>query len=271
MVFVAHHNSTKILQPREQSFDFPAAFVSPQFASVLRFCSFAIRLVRRNQFNSEICSQLFVERIRVVCFIANQTLGRVVGEPFKQSFSDKFDFMRRSRLRVDGDRKTRTICHCHELRAFAPLGFSHFAAPFFATIKVPSIKHSDKSSLPRESKSSAKVSSTPLSRPSLTHSWNRRWQVWYGGNLSGKSDQRAPERNIQRTPFITSRSARRGLPRVATSSGCLSNNGSIKTHCSSVSSSRRAIREVYQTIFEMASNLNEFISLKNTRSGSAKP
>jgi hypothetical protein len=34
-----------------------------------------------------------------------------------------------------------------------------------------------------------------------------------------------------------------------------SNNGSIKDHCSSVNSSRLAIREVYQTIFEMASSL----------------
>ncbi|MCA1625938.1 MAG: hypothetical protein LC768_05775, partial [Acidobacteria bacterium] len=36
-------------------------------------------------------------------------------------------------------------------------------------------------------------------------------------------------------------------------SSVFSNNGAIKAHCSSVNSSRRAIREVYQTIFEMAS------------------
>jgi len=86
----------------------------------------------------------------------------------------------------------------------------------------------------------------------LTHCWNRLWQVWYGGNLSGKSDHLAPERNIQSTPFKTSRALRGGLPRVWTTSA-LSNNGSIKDHCSSVNSSRRAICEVYQTIFEMAS------------------
>jgi hypothetical protein len=40
---------------------------------------------------------------------------------------------------------------------------------------------------------------------------------------------------------------------VATTGG-LSNNGSIKDHCSSVNSSRLAIGEVYQTIFEMASS-----------------
>jgi hypothetical protein len=111
------------------------------------------------------------------------------------------------------------------------------------------------SNLPRNCKSLAKVSSIFRSLPSLTHSWKRRWQVWYGGNLSGKSRHRAPERNIQSTPFITSRSDLRGLPRVVTADG-LSNNGSIKDHCSSVNSSRRAISEVYQTIFEMASKQN---------------
>ncbi|MDQ3713655.1 MAG: hypothetical protein M3388_15735, partial [Acidobacteriota bacterium] len=86
----------------------------------------------------------------------------------------------------------------------------------------------------------------------MTHSWKRRWQVWYGGNLSGKSHHRAPERKIQRTPFITWRSARRGLPQVRIIS-VLSNNDSNKDHCSSVNSSRRVIREFYQTIFEIAS------------------
>ncbi len=168
------------------------------------------------------------------------------------SLPDKSDFMRRSTCCVNGERKTKAICHCHEFRTFAPLGCSDSEAPFLAETNVPSIKHSDKSSLPRVCKSSAKVSNTFRSRPSLTHCWKRRWHVWYGGNLSGKSDHLAPERNIQSTPFKTSRSARRGLPRITTADG-LSNNGSIKDHCSSVNSSRRAICEVYQTIFEMAS------------------
>jgi len=135
-------------------------------------------------------------------------------------------------------------------------------APFLADTNVPSIKVSDKSSLPRSSKSCAKVSSTFFNLPSLTHSWKRRWQVWYGGNRSGKSAQRAPLRKIHNTPFITSRSDLRGLPRVATTGG-LSNNGSIKNHCSSVNSSRRAIREFYQTIFEMASRIYQKYKIKS--------
>jgi hypothetical protein len=109
-----------------------------------------------------------------------------------------------------------------------------------ATTKVPSMKHSDKSKSPLVRRSSAKLSKTRRSRPSLTHSWKRRWQVWYGGKRSGKSHQRAPERRIHNTPLRTSRSGRRGLPRVWMLCG-LSNNDSIKDHCWSVSSSRRAI------------------------------
>jgi hypothetical protein len=108
--------------------------------------------------------------------------------------------MRRSILCVNGERKTSAVCHCHSRRTFAAPGLSDFAAPFLATTNVPSIKHSDTSSWPRTRKSSAKVSSTRLSRPSRTHSWKRRWQVWYGTNLSGRSHHLAPERSIQRTP-----------------------------------------------------------------------
>jgi hypothetical protein len=93
---------------------------------------------------------------------------------------------------VDGDRKTSAVCHCHELRTLAPLGLSHFCAPFLATTNMPETVHCDKSRSPRTRRSSAKVASTRLSRPSLTHSWNLRWQVWYGRNLSGRSHHLAP-------------------------------------------------------------------------------
>jgi hypothetical protein len=149
--------------------------------------------------------------------------------------------MRASRRRVDGERKTRAICHRHELRTFAPLGLSHSESPFLATTNVPSIKHSDKSKSPRSLRSCARASSTRRSVPSLTHCWNLRWQVWYGGNLSGKSCQRAPLRSIQSTPFITSRVSFHDLPRPSSRRGNSGIKGSISAHCSSVSSSRRAM------------------------------
>ena len=232
MIFITHHNSPEVLQPRKQSLDLPPPFVPAKFSAVLRFRSLAIGFVRRNQLNSKFF-QLLVQRVRIIRFVTDHLFRSLVGEPFADGPLDEPNFVRRSRFRVNGERKTKAVCHCHELRTFAPLGFSDCKPPFLAEAKVPSMKVSDTSSLPLVCKSSAKVSKTFFSLPSLTHCWKRRWQVWYGGNRSGKSDQRAPERRIQSTPFITSCSSRRGRPRVATTGG-LSNNASIKDHCSSV-------------------------------------
>ena len=252
MIFVSHNNSPKVTQPRKQPLNFPASFVAAKFSSVLCLRAFTVRFVRRNQLDLQLF-QLVVERIGIIGFIADYSARSLIAESFANGLLDQPDFMRRSTRRVNGERKTSAVCHCHELRAFAPLGLSHTEAPFLADTKVPSMKLSDKSNLPRSSKSLANVSNTLRSLPSLTHSWNRRWQVWYGGNRSGKSCHRAPERRIHSTPFKTSRAERGGLPRVWISF-VFSNNGAIKAHCSSVNSSRLAIREVYQTIFEIASN-----------------
>jgi hypothetical protein len=242
MIFISRQNPPIVLQPRKQPLYLPPPLVASQLPPVLRLGFLPVLLVRRNHLNTD-CLKVGIQRVRVICFVANQSFWLLVGKALDESFSDKGDFMRRSRFRVDGDRKTRAVCHCHELRTFAPLGFSHFEPPFLATMNVPSMKHSLKSSSPLWRRSSAKVSKTRWSRPSLTQCWNLRWQVWYGGNLSGKSHQRAPERRIQSTPLRTSRSGRRGLPRVFTEGG-LSNNGSIKDHCWSVNSSRRAMMEI---------------------------
>jgi len=247
MIIESNQHKTEVLQPRKQAFDLPASFVAAQFSAVLRSSFLSICFMRRDQLGFK-CGKLFVQWIRIISFVADQFSRSLIGKARTESLFDKSDFMRRSKFRVDGERKTSAVCHCHELRTFAPLGLSHSEAPFFATMKVPSIKHSDKSKPPRECKSSAKVSRTRRSVPSLLHSWKRRWQVWYGGNLPGKSHQRAPERKIQSTPFMTSRSSRRGLPRVWTVS-VLSKNDSINNHCSSVNSSRLAMREILSNYF----------------------
>ena len=84
--------------------------------------------------------------------------------------------------------------------------------PFLATTNIPLIKHPLRSSSPRARRSSASASSTPRKTPSRTHCWNRRWQVWYGGNPSGKSSHQAPLLKTRRMPFITSRLSFQGLP-----------------------------------------------------------
>ena len=236
----AHRNPSEVLKPSEQALNLPSSLVAPQRSAVLRRGFLSVRLVRCNHLDASF-SQLFIQRVRVISFIANQSLRLLIGKNLSESFSDKGDFMRRSRRRVDGERKTSAVCHRHELRTFAPLGLSHPESPFFATINVASMKHSDKSKSPRSLRSCARASSTLRSVPSRTHCWNLRWQVWYGGKRSGKSCHRAPLLSIQSTPFITSRVSFQGRPRPSSRRGNSGIIGSISAHCSSVSSSRRAM------------------------------
>ena len=135
-----------------------------------------------------------------------------------------------------GDRKTRAVCHCHDLCTFAPLGFSHPLAPFFAMTKVPSMKHSVKSRSPRSCISCTNVRRITSNVPERTHSWKRRWHVWYGGYRSGISFHWAPVRMIHRIPLRISRLSRRGLPRPSARFGGSGISGLITFHCSSVRS-----------------------------------
>jgi hypothetical protein len=135
-----------------------------------------------------------------------------------------------------GDRKTSAVCDCHDLGPLAPLGFPDTEPPFLAGTKVPSTKASDRSMPPRLSRSSAKVSRIFSIVPSRTHRWNLRWQVWYGGYLSGRSFHGAPVRSTQRMPFRISRESRQGRPRPSPRRGRAGIEGSSSFHCSSVRS-----------------------------------
>jgi len=246
------------LQPRPQPLDLPAAAVAAQCPPVLRRRFRPVRLVRRDQLDAAL-GQLCVQRIGVVSLIPDQSFGLLGGKTLKESLSDKGDFMRRSRRRVDGEWKTSIVCHHHELRAFAPLSLTDCAPPFLAVTNVPSMKHSDRSISPRSCRSRAKASKTLRRVPLRDHCWNLRWQVWYGGNLSGRSCQRAPLRRIQRTPFITSRVSRQGRPLPSSRRGGSGMSGPIIAHCSSVNSSPRvfAMRGIvaWRGIYETASTL----------------
>jgi hypothetical protein len=101
---------------------------------------------------------------------------------------------------------------------------------------VPSMKASDRSMSPRSSKSWARACRIFSTVPSCAHCWKRRWQVWYGGYLSGRSFQGAPVRNTQRIPLRTSRAGRHGRPRPSLRRGGFGINGSNNCHCSSVRS-----------------------------------
>jgi hypothetical protein len=217
------------MHPSEQSFHAPATNIASQGPSILGFGFDTIITMGRDYFDT-ILLKFAIERIRVIRSITNESSGSRSKEAALESLSNKGDFMWRSRRKVYGERKTSAVCHCHELRALAPLGFSDTGAPFFATTKVASMKHSSKLNLPRSSRSLASDSSIARNLPERTHSWSRRWQVWYGGNFSGRSCHRAPVRKTQRIPLTISRLGRLGRPLPSGRTFCLGMKDSMYVH-----------------------------------------
>ena len=229
VIFITNNKTTEIMQPSKQTFDTPSFNITTQRSAVLGFWFDSILFMRRDYFNT-ILLKFAIERIRVIRSITDESLGSSLKEATLESLSNKGDFMWRSRCNVYGERKTRAVCHCHELRPLAPLGFSDTGAPFFATTKVASIKHSSRLNLPRSSKSLASASRISRNLPERTHSWSRRWHVWYGGNFSGISFHRAPVRKTQRIPLTISRLARLGRPLPSARTFCFGMKDSICVH-----------------------------------------
>jgi hypothetical protein len=157
--------------------DFPATSVASQDATVLGDGSAAVAAMRRDQFHVEMLAHALIQRIAVVGFIADQSLGRFVEESALERGFDEGGFIRRSADHVHGDRKTMAVCDCHDFAAFAAFCRADTRAPFFAELKLASIKASLRSSLPRSRKSSARVCSKCSNSPERCHRWKRRWQV----------------------------------------------------------------------------------------------
>jgi hypothetical protein len=147
MVFVAHQHAPKVLQPGEQPFHFPPAFVASQRASIPGLGRFPLGPMRRNQFHP-LFGQVRIERVAIVSFVPDHMFMLSIDNTRGESRFTKGDFVRRSTRNMDGDRKASAVYHGHDLCTFAPLGRSHPAPPFFATTRVPSMKHSDRSSPP---------------------------------------------------------------------------------------------------------------------------
>ncbi len=228
-------NMTEVAQPGKQSLYLPSSPVTSECPPILALRLNPIGFMRSNHFNT-LLTQPLIQRITIISLIPYKVFWLIWSKAGLKSWLNKGDFMRRSTFPVHGDRKTSAVCHCHDLRTFAPLGLSHSEAPFLATTKVPSIKPSLKSSLPRSIISWPKAFRMSSKRPLLTQAWKRLWQVWYGGYRSGKSCHRAPVLRTQRMPSNTSRLFLQGLPLpsgLRTGSGIKS---SRIVHCSLVKS-----------------------------------
>ncbi len=174
LMFPAADQSAEVVEPSEEALDFPAAAVAAQFATVLGVFPAAIVLVWRDKPNAMFLQQALVERIAVVGAVADHALGLGSRETLRDGGFDEFGFMRRSAGHAAGDRKTMAVCDRHDFAAFAAASWADSSAPFFAELKLASIKVSDKSILPRSRKSSASFCSTWVSNPERCQDWKRR-------------------------------------------------------------------------------------------------
>jgi hypothetical protein len=119
---MAYQAAAEVLQPRARSSHFPAAFVSPQGATILGFGLLAIGPMRADQLHSSF-GQACIECITVVGSMSDQRLWLSIDNMLGEGSFNKGDFMRPSTRHVDGDRKASAVCHCHDLRILPRLVF----------------------------------------------------------------------------------------------------------------------------------------------------
>jgi hypothetical protein len=154
VILPAAHESAEIVEPGKEALDFPAAAVATQFAAVLSALPAAIVLVRRDQSDTMFLPEALIERIAVVGAVTDHSFWFSPRETLLDGGFDEFRFMRRSAGDAAGDRKTMAVCDRHDFTAFSSASRADSSAPFFAELKLASMKVSDRSSLPRARKSS---------------------------------------------------------------------------------------------------------------------
>jgi len=240
---VADDQSAEVAEPGESAFHLPAMPVATQRSTILGARLVAIPAVRCYQFDPA-CRQPLAQRITVVGAIGNYTRwflawpSAVVspGHPDRRErFFREPDLARGCRVKLLSQRNTLAVDHHHPLRTLAPLGFSDFAAPFFAGAKLPSRNDSLQSSCSRWFSSAKNARQMVSQTPCSSQSRSRRQHVAGEGNSSGKSCQRAPLRKIHRIPSSTLRSLDGGLPPRGRR-GRFGSKGRIFSHWASVSS-----------------------------------
>ena len=166
MILPANYESAKVVQPGKQALDLPSFAVAAQGPAVIEAGTGAPAAMRSNQ-QHFILEELLAQRIAVVSPIRDEPPRQFIDQALLEGRAHQLHFGGRSSLAVDGDRKTMRVSNGHDFAALAPLGLANPVAPFLAAVKLPSMKHSDKSSPPRSWRSRARPPSTARSTPAL--------------------------------------------------------------------------------------------------------
>ncbi len=125
VVFPTIDQSSKVMKPGKEPLDAPAAAVTAQWSSILSLAPVAP--VRRDHLDAVLFGKLFVELVRVVSFVSDESLGHCIEEASGQNVFHKLTPGRRSAVDSNGDRKTVTSGESDDLRALAATGGANFA------------------------------------------------------------------------------------------------------------------------------------------------
>lgn len=237
---MADQQSTELTKPRVRPLHDPAAFVSPQLASILIPLPFVVFPVGHDQIDAASFESL-PQRIGIVSTVGDYAQGFLPRAALRLRHADfgergfrKCSFSRRGTFQPNSQRKTLTVDQYHPLRALATLGFTDGIAPFFAGAKLPSIKVSSQRSKPSESSAPRSARQASSQTPCSSHCFNRRQQVEGDGNSSGRNRHAAPVCSTHRMPSKQARLEAQGRPRLSLRRIGGGNNGSINSHCASV-------------------------------------
>ena len=210
MVFPSGDEAAKVVHPGKEAFHLPAFSIAAELAAILCSASPSAS-IRRNQFDSVLFRELGGERLRVVGFVTDEPGGEFVEKASGKNLFNKLALSRRSALHRYGERKTVISGDSDDLRALAAAGGADSQTPFLALAKVASTNASSRFSRPRSCRCRASIFSASSSFPLRIHCWNLRWQVWYGGYLSGNAPLRSraqhPEHTVQHSPGVMPRTA----------------------------------------------------------------
>ena len=143
MALVARDQATEVLEPGEEAFDLPPATVAPELPPVLLVVASGAA-VGRDELDPAF-GELGIELVAVVALVADQPSDLAPEEAGRERGVDERGLGGVCTCDSNGERKTSTVCDCHDLGAFPFAGEADGGAPFFAPAKVASMKASVKS------------------------------------------------------------------------------------------------------------------------------
>jgi hypothetical protein len=168
VVFPSGNESSEVVHPGKEPLYFPSFAIAAQLASILG-SAFSSTSVRRDQLDTVFGGELFIQRVRVVGFVADEPGRELIEEASGKNIFHKPALGWRSAFDRYGERKTVISGDSDDLGAFAAAGWTNGKAPFFALAKVASTNASSRFNLPRSCRCLARSLSASTNFPLRIH------------------------------------------------------------------------------------------------------